>query len=311
MLEQKSSYDLSNRLSVPWIALFLGFGFLAICMVVASSTSGGLITWLYGAPADLATLAKDPAGHFTFRAIQIFSAVVVWGLAATFWSIYTGGFRLRLGFQYKTWPGFIALASLITIVALPMVEWMLFNENTFSLPESMAGFENWVKKTEASNQVALLNVLSDLSPGAVLGNILIIAVVPAIVEEMFFRGFLMNTLTRMMNPHIAVWASALIFSLIHMQFYGLVSRLVLGAMLGYYFLWSGNLWASIVAHFTHNFVSLIIALLAIKGVLRNDFLQDDFAFGTLTVLCSVCLTIPLVYLFIRNSRKRNTVLSHE
>ncbi len=270
-----------------------------------------MIKWLYGSSADIATLAADPAGHFTFRVTQIFSAIVVWGLASTFWAIYTGSFRQRLGFQYKTWPGFLGLAALITLAALPIVEWMLFNEQNFSLPESMTEFETWVKTSESTNQTALLNVLSDLSPGAVIGNILVIAVVPAIVEEMFFRGFLMNTLARMMNPHIAVWATALIFSLIHMQFFGLFSRMVLGALLGYYFLWSGNLWASIVGHFVHNFASLMIALLAIKGVIPNDVLEDDFGFGTLTILCSFCIIVPLIYLFIRNSRKRNTALSHE
>ena len=130
------------------------------CWCVGSAfrraTSEGLIKWLYGSATDISTLASDPNGHFTFRVLQIFSAIVVWGLAATFWSIYTGGFRLRLGFQYKTWPGFLALAALITLAALPFVEWMLFNEQNFSLPESMTGFETWVKETEASNQTALI-----------------------------------------------------------------------------------------------------------------------------------------------------------
>lgn len=310
-MDSRPQYDLSKRLSVPWIALFLGFGFLTICMVVASSLSSTLVEWTYGQPADLTTLANDPNGHFAFRTVQIFSAIVVWGLAATFWAIYTGGFLPRLGLQYKTWSGFYLLAALITIASLPLVEWMLFDESTFTLPESMAGFEKWVKQTESSNQEALISVLGDLSPGAVLGNILVIAIVPAIVEEMFFRGFLMKTMHQMMNRHIAVWGSALIFSLIHMQFYGLFSRLVLGALLGYYFLWSGNLWGSIIGHFTHNFVSLIIALLSIKGVIRDDILTEEIGFGPVAILLSICLTIPLIYLFVRNSKKRNTRLIHE
>ncbi len=311
MLRSKSPSDLSNSLSIPWIALFWGFGFLAFCMMAASLTSGILIRWLYGSPASITTLTSDSDGHFAFRVAQIFSAIVIWGLASGLWAISTGSFRQCLGFQYKTWPGFLGLAALTSLVALPLAEWTLFSEQSFSLPESMKEFEAWVKNTESTNQAALLNIISDLSPGAVIGNILAIAVVPAIVEEMFFRGFLLNTLVRLVNPHIAVWTSALIFSLIHLQFYGLISRMLLGALLGYYFLWSGNLWTSIVGHFVHNFASLVIALLAINGIINNDLLQDDFGFDTLTVLCSSCLTVPLIYLFIRNSRKRNTALSNE
>lgn len=295
----------------PWFSLVIGFGLLFFCMLLGSNLAAFLANILYGSSVGLSELAKDPEGHLVFRVVQIVSAILVWGLAATIWANFSGGFKKRLGFQYRTWSGFYLLAVGITIFALPLVEWMLFNPETFQLPASMAGFEAWVHRSEASSQEIMLRVLGDLSPMAVLGNILTIAIVPAVVEEMFFRGFLLGTLRRMVNPHVAVWLGALIFSLIHFQFYGIFSRMILGAMLGYFYLWSGSLWTSILAHFTHNFISFLIAFLAIRGNLPEEVISGDTMFGPLALLCSLCLSLPLLYVFYRNSRKRNTLLSYE
>jgi len=310
-LETPSQYGPVNRLNTPWVSLVVGFGLLFFCMLVGSNVAAMLTNVFYGSSAGLLDLARDPEGHIVFRMVQIVSALLVWGLAATMWSMFAGGFKKRLGFQYRTWSGFFLLAAGATVIALPLVEWMLFNEETFKLPASLLEFETWVHTSEASSQEIMLLVLGDLSPMAVLGNILTIAIVPAVVEEMFFRGFLLGTLRRMVNPHVAVWLGALIFSFIHFQFYGILSRMVLGAMLGYFYLWSGSLWTSILAHFTHNFISLLIALLAIRGNLPEEIIAGDSLFGPLTFLCSLCLSLPLLYVFYRNSRKRNTLLSYE
>lgn len=303
---------MAEKLSVPHISILVGFGFLFICMLFASSFTGVIIGWCTGEEVkNISDLAKDPSTHWVFRLVQGFSGFAIWGLAAIFWATYTGGFPQRLGFMRKTWPGFYLLAILATACALPFVEWLLFSENSLNLPEALEGFEKWIIKQESKTEGALLEVFKDFSIGAILGNFFVIAIIPAFAEEMFFRGFLLSTLRRMINPHAAVWISALIFSLLHFQFYGLFSRMALGAMLGYFYLWSGNLWASILAHFIHNFISLLIALLALKGILSQAILEDDFGFGSVATILSFCLTFLLLYLYWRNSKKRNTKLAHE
>lgn len=290
----------------------VGFGFLFICMVFATSATAGLISWCGGGEADsISDLAQDPAKHWIFRLVQGFSGFAIWGLAAIFWAVYTGGFPQRLGFTRRTWPGYFLLAALAIGSALPFVEFLLLDENSLDLPEAFSGFEAWIERQESNTEGALLQVLNDFSATAILSNILVIAIIPAFAEEMFFRGFLMSTLRRMVNPHVAVWGSALIFSLLHFQFFGFFSRMALGAMLGYFYLWSGSLWTAIAGHFIHNFISLAIAWLAFRGVLSQAVLEDDFGFGGLVTLISFCLTFLLLYLYWRNSSKRNTMLAHE
>ncbi|MDP4687503.1 MAG: CPBP family intramembrane metalloprotease [Salibacteraceae bacterium] len=90
-------------------------------------------------------------------------------------------------------------------------------------------------------------------------NLLVIAVFPAISEELFFRGFLQNTLLKMgRNHHVAIWVTAFIFSAIHMQFLGFFPRLILGAVLGYSAMYSRSLIVPIIGHFVNNGLAVVL-----------------------------------------------------
>ena len=89
--------------------------------------------------------------------------------------------------------------------------------------------------------------------GDFLINLFTIALVPAVAEELMFRGGVQRAFNRMFNnPHVAIWLAAFLFSAIHMQFYGFLPRLLLGALFGYIYVWTGSLWYAIFAHFINN-----------------------------------------------------------
>lgn len=84
-------------------------------------------------------------------------------------------------------------------------------------------------------------------------NILVIALLPAIAEELLFRGAVQRSFNRMFNnPHVAIWLAAFIFSAIHVQFFGFFPRMLLGAAFGYIYLWTGSIWYAMFAHFLNN-----------------------------------------------------------
>ncbi len=86
-----------------------------------------------------------------------------------------------------------------------------------------------------------------------------IALIPAIGEELVFRGLIQPKIYKMSrNVHVAVWLTGFIFSFIHLQFYGLIPRMLLGVLFGYLYAWSGNLWYSILGHFINNGFTLIM-----------------------------------------------------
>lgn len=96
-------------------------------------------------------------------------------------------------------------------------------------------------------------MLQTTGVGDFSANLLVAAALPAIGEELLFRGFLQNLLRRVLkNPHVAIFTTAFIFSAIHLQFQGFIPRLLLGALLGYLYYWSGSLWLSCAAHFANN-----------------------------------------------------------
>jgi len=126
------------------------------------------------------------------------------------------------------------------------------------LPEWLSGVEEWMitREEEASGLFDLL-IPSD-TIGLMFLNIFIIAVLPAISEELLFRGVLQRILYGFFrSPHSAIWVISILFSAMHLQFYGFVPRLILGLSFGYLYYWSGTLWLPVLAHFVNNAVPAI------------------------------------------------------
>ena len=95
-------------------------------------------------------------------------------------------------------------------------------------------------------------------------NLVIIAALPAIGEELIFRGVFQKILQNLFRSgHLSVWFTSFLFSAIHFQFYGFLPRFILGLIFGYLFLWSRNIWLPVIAHFINNAVPTVGAY--IKG----------------------------------------------
>jgi membrane protease YdiL (CAAX protease family) len=105
----------------------------------------------------------------------------------------------------------------------------------------------------------MFSFLDTTDPVVILYNIFLIAIVPAVGEELLFRGGIQNLLIRWLkNPHVAIIATAILFSAMHMQFLTFLPRFVLGLVLGYLMVYGRSIWYSIIGHFTNNFLSLVV-----------------------------------------------------
>ena len=138
------------------------------------------------------------------------------------------------------------------------------------------------------------------TPGVFVLAFLIIAIVPGIGEELVFRGFLQKYfLKAYKNPHIAIWASAIMFSAIHLQFYGFVPRMLLGALFGYLYHWTGNLIIPIVAHVANNGFMLVLMYLYQLNYFESDFLDVENAASVplSTLIFSGIVSFGLIYYF--------------
>lgn len=154
----------------------------------------------------------------------------------------------------------LLLIALVTAVSIPLQESIINWNQNIHLPESMAAFEKIARQMEDLANGSVLALVSDGSVSALILNILVIGVAAAFAEEIFFRGCLQRLLTTGgVNIHIAVWVVAFLFSAMHMQFFGFVPRMLLGAYFGYLLVWSKNLWVPITAHLLNNVMYVVIA----------------------------------------------------
>ena len=131
--------------------------------------------------------------------------------------------------------------------------------------------------------------------GGLLLNLLIIALIPAVGEELTFRGVLQQGLMRKMNPHVAIVISAAIFSFIHFQFFGFLPRLFLGLLLGYMFYITGSLWTSILMHFVNNGTVVVLYYLNNKGSISMDVEHFGEAPNSWMVTISAVVTVLLTF----------------
>lgn len=171
----------------------------------------------------------------------------------------------------------VVVLALFVIVVNTLIAWL---NSHLVLPQRWSSMEEWMRAKEmVAERYTIILTSRETSP-SILTNIFIIALLPAIGEEMFFRGILQKLFSGFFkNGHAAVWITAIIFSAIHFQFYGFFPRLVLGLIYGYLFLWSGSIWLPVTAHFVNNFVSVMIAWFS--GWKEGSALTEDFVIENL------------------------------
>jgi membrane protease YdiL (CAAX protease family) len=185
----------------------------------------------------------------------------------------------------------IGLSFLIAIS--PVAEWNM----KFVFPEFLEEFGKWARAQEdtLAEMTKLLTHFNTPADYAI--GMLVIAILPGIGEEIVFRGFIQNELFRSnRNIHLAIWTSAILFSAIHMQFFGFVPRVLLGALFGYLYYWSGNLAIPMIAHFFHNGFTLTMLYLYQLGSIDINIDSEESAPWSLVALGMV-FTFTLLYFF--------------
>jgi membrane protease YdiL (CAAX protease family) len=189
--------------------------------------------------------------------------------------------KLKYFLIHKRPPlGFIFISSILIVVALPLIGYLEEINKAIALPHSLAGLENWMKASEAKAQAIEDTLMNQVGMLSLVKNLFVVAFMAALSEEIFFRGILQQSLLKLTkNAHVAIWITAILFSAFHLQFYGFIPRVLLGAILGYIYFWSGSLWTSITVHFLNNALVLVMAYLLNTGrlpkTIGNIGLSDE------------------------------------
>ena len=194
----------------------------------------------------IATVLQD---CIIFILPAVISALLISPMAARFLGI-DSGFRLSQ----------LLLAVLGMIASIPAMNALVkFNEQLI-LPESLSAIESWMRAAEEQAQESVGILLGQSTVGSLIVSLLIVGVLAGVSEELFFRGALQRIfMSGRMNVHVAIWLTAFVFSAFHLQFFGFLPRLLLGAYFGYLFYWSKSLWLPIVMHVFNN--SMVVCVM--------------------------------------------------
>lgn len=199
-------------------------------------------------------------------------------------------------------PSLKALAVVVVfyLVSLPAMNWLVDFNGSMVLPSWMSGVEEAMRQTEdmaadATKQILDINTIPQL-----LFCLFVVGLMAGLSEEMLFRGAMQRTMQdSRLGAHTAIWVTAIVFSAFHMQFFGFLPRMLLGAWLGYLFVWTRSLWVPIIAHTLNNSTVVVMSYLAGKGVVPEGFgdnlgLPADGAFpwmATASLVLSIAIAL--------------------
>jgi len=175
------------------------------------------------------------------------------------------------GLRLSKEPGWLLalLGIFFLAAAYPLVNLSFMVNNTIDLPQWALNFES-----EAEETMKLILQMDTV--WIFIANLVIIAILPGIGEELIFRGVLQKQLGFLFNNKvIAIWVAAFIFSAIHLQFEGFLPRFVLGLVLGYLYYWTGNLWITMIAHAFNNGIQIILIYMTGMDISQVDETSSD------------------------------------
>lgn len=171
-------------------------------------------------------------------------------------------------------PSFKAILVVLAfyLVSLPAMNWLVDLNQSMSLPSWMSGIEELMRDMEDSAADATEQLLDINTLWQFLSSVFVIGVMAGLSEEMLFRGAMQRTMQdSRLNTHAVVWITAIVFSAFHMQFFGFIPRMMLGAWLGYLLVWTRSLWVPIIAHTLNNSTVVFFSYMANKGIMPEDF----------------------------------------
>jgi membrane protease YdiL (CAAX protease family) len=242
------------RVKSPWSQLGILLGLLGIFMIVTYAVSAiaialsGLSIQQLGAQ-DWSNTEYVNAMK-TFQAISSFTIFLLPAVVFAF-VVYSHNPLYHLGLGRSASLTMYLLSVICMLASFPLVSLLGDINHSIPLPQ-------WMVQLEKDTAKQMTAFLKADNVGQIIINVVVMALLPALGEELLFRGGLQNVMIRLFrNPWTGIILTAILFSALHLQFLGFLPRLFLGVALGAIYYYSGSLWVAIVAHFVYNAVQVV------------------------------------------------------
>ncbi len=211
-----------------------------------------------------------------------------------------------LGFKKLQPWSLLGIAAMFTVIPFiaTVTEW----NDSIVFPQSMKALEEYLRMLNESAVVISEKMMLE---GSLFINILIFGAFAAIGEELLFRSVIQESLVKLSkNPHLSIIATALLFSAIHLDFFGLIPRFVLGLMLGYMFWLSGSILPSMLMHFTNNVTIVVLYFLNNKEIIDIDVENFGHTDSVLVILISL-ITTAAIFVICNRFKNKTIVISNK
>jgi membrane protease YdiL (CAAX protease family) len=234
---------------------------LFIAMTGLSMILGGLITFsivsvaLHVPLTDIQSILMRPEYTSMTQMANAFASIIGFGLPVLVVAYFTpGNMGPNLGFRPITTEKQVLIVVLLAFTGLILSGALgdLTDKLTFS-----SSVRNWATNLEAQYKKALMAMTQMRTIWDLLFAILTIAVVPAVVEELYFRASLQKIITDLSGkPYVAIVVTAILFSAFHFSYFGFLSRMSLGIVLGLIYYFTKTIWLPILMHFINNAIGV-------------------------------------------------------
>ncbi len=289
-----NEYQYQRKIEPP-IEFLILIGIWVACFVIGGVAS--IPIWIVMTGKSFLSMQKEmmnPANINALKVIQVVSTVIVFFIPAIITArIASAKPFQRLGFYSGVKINRAVLAALLMLCALPLVGFLAEINKAIPITASMKKMFDGME-SQYAEQVKMMATFK--TPVDYILALFIIALLPALVEEVFFRGAMQNIFMRWFKiPWLVILITGLIFSAIHFSWYGFLPRMALGMVLGYIFYYTGNLWYSIIAHFFNNALMISILYWQYLKTKKVDMEVGDSAPWWAGII-SAALVIGLFYL---------------
>lgn len=285
--------------------------FVMVASVLAFMVVGIFLALPFVGMADLmnnlSATADSPESIYFLKYFQVLQSIGLFVVPPIILALlFHGNISEYLQIDRSTDKKNYLFAALTLLMVIPFVNFLGELNGQMKFPDSLSGIENWMKTMEDAAEVMVEKFMNVEGISGLMFNIFMIAVLPALGEELLFRGVIQrifNNWTR--NHHWGIWISAFLFSAMHMQFYGFLPRMVLGGMFGYLLVWTGTMWVPILAHFVNNAMGVVGYYFINKGVISKDVEEWGTGSGQFPLaLLSATIAGFLLYMIYRNEQSK-------
>ncbi len=244
----------------PWKQILTFVSLMLVFAIAFSGVSMVISILIFGKDLTTTFQIGDPNSHAAMRIIQTGSHLGLFLVPALFF-VYLTNSSIKKYYHIDKSPDIqqLIMSFFLLILSLPFIGLLYEWNMKMILPDFLKSIENWMIESEQNAKEVTEALLSTEKFGTYFFNLFIFAILPALGEEFVFRGFLMKVFAKKIkNIHLNIFLVSILFSALHLQFFGFLPRLFLGIVLGYLYFWSKNLWIPIFVHFLNNGLTVTV-----------------------------------------------------